>query len=63
MVDIVDSIFNIVWVGYLFCAFKASFNYYQKPLDIHHIYHIKISPAYYMTLFRNSINFIYNIIH
>ena len=34
MVIIVDTVANIVWVGYLFCAFKASFNYYQKLLDI-----------------------------
>ena len=63
MVDIVDSIFNIVWVGYLFCAFKASFNYFQKPLGSHHIYNIKINLAYYMILIRNSIHFFYNIIH
>ena len=63
MVDIVDNIFNIVWVGYLFYAFKASSNYYQKLLDIHHNYYIKINLVYYMIFFRNSINFIYNIIH
>ena len=50
MVVIVDIVANIVWVGYLFCAFKASFNFYQKHLDIHHIYY-------------NKITIIYNIIH
>ena len=59
MVDIVDSMFNIAWVGYLFCAFKASFNFYQKLLDIHHIYYIKINLAMLHDLLRDhSINFI-----
>ena len=62
MVVIVDNIFNIVWVGYLFCAFKASFNYYQKPLDNHHIYYIKINLTYHMIFYRDIINFIYRVI-
>ena len=60
MVVIVDIMANIVWVGYLFCAFKASFNYYQKSLVSHHLYHIKINLAQLFLVIKNSYTIIYN---
>ena len=60
MVVIVDIMANIVWVGYLFCAFKASFNFYQKPLVSHHLYHIKINLAYLFLVIKNISTIIYN---
>ena len=62
MVVIVDIVANIVWVGYLFCAFKASFNFYQKPLDIHHLYYIKINSAYFIFM-ETNIYIIHNFCH
>ena len=60
MVVIVDILANIVWVGYLFCAFKASFNFYQKPLVIHHLYYIKINLVHHFIFFKIRINIIHN---
>ena len=60
MVVIVDIVANIVWVGYLFCAFKASFNFYQKPLVSHHLYYIKINLVHHFMFFKISINIIHN---
>ena len=59
MVVIVDILANSVWVGYLFYAFKASFNYYQKLLVSHHIYYIKLNLAYLFMVNKN----LYAIIH
>ena len=60
MAVIVDIVANIVWAGYLFCAFKASFNFYQKPLVIHHLYYIKIDSVHHFIFFKISINIIHN---
>ena len=60
MVVIVDTVANIVWVGYLFCAFKASFNFHQKPLVSHHAYYIKINLVHHFIFFEISINIIHN---
>ena len=59
MVVIVDILANSVWVGYLFYAFKASFNYYQKLLVSHHIYYIKLNLAYTFMFIES----LYTIIH
>ena len=59
MVVIVDILANSVWVGYLFYAFKASFNYYQKLWVSHHIYYNKLNLAYLYKSIKNS----YVIIH
>ena len=59
MVVIVDILANSVWVGYLFYAFKASSNSYQKLLASHHIYYIKLILAYLFTVNKN----LYAIIH
>ena len=67
MVVIVDIVANIVWVGYLFCAFKASFNYYQKLLDIHHHCYINIITDYniifeqHHILVQHYLNYLNNI--
>ena len=63
MVVIVDIMANIVWVGYLFCAFKASFNFYQKPLVSHHFCYIKINLAYLFLTIKNISIIIYNSCH
>ena len=56
MVVIVDMIANIVWVGYPFCAFKASFNFYPKLLVSHHLYNIKINLVHYLSLSEISLS-------
>ena len=60
MVVIVDIVANIVWVGYLFCAFKASSNFYQKPLVSHHLYYIKINSVHHFRFIEISPNITYN---
>ena len=59
MVVIVDTLANSVWVGYLFYAFKASFNSYRKLLVSHHIYYIKLNLAYLFVVIKS----LYAIIH